>query len=71
MGPVIRSEVLALNGHPKGSGFVRFEDAVTCEKAIGKYINVVLNESDSNITCFDRQISWLYVWWTPFGYSTR
>ncbi|KAL9551808.1 hypothetical protein MBANPS3_004079 [Mucor bainieri] len=34
VGPVIRSEILAVNGHPKGSGFVRFEDAVTCEKAI-------------------------------------
>lgn len=36
VGPVIRSEILTMNGHPKGSGFVRFEDAMTCEKAIGK-----------------------------------
>lgn len=24
-----------MNGHPKGSGFVRFEDGATCERAIG------------------------------------
>ncbi|CAO3615753.1 unnamed protein product [Mucor hiemalis] len=37
VGPVIRSEILTMNGHPKGSGFVRFEDSGTCERAIGKY----------------------------------
>ncbi|KAF1801738.1 hypothetical protein V8B55DRAFT_1473564 [Mucor lusitanicus] len=37
VGPVIRSEILTVNGHPKGSGFVRFDDAVTCEKAIEKF----------------------------------
>ncbi|KAI8064017.1 hypothetical protein BDF21DRAFT_466701 [Thamnidium elegans] len=34
VGPVVRSEILTMNGHPKGSGFVRFEDAATCERAI-------------------------------------
>ncbi|KAL7309918.1 g-strand binding protein [Mucor circinelloides] len=37
VGPVIRSEILTVNGHPKGSGFVRFDDAATCEKAIEKF----------------------------------
>ncbi|KAI8640652.1 hypothetical protein BD408DRAFT_444986 [Parasitella parasitica] len=37
VGPVVRSEVLTVNGHPKGSGFVRFEDAATCDKAIEKF----------------------------------
>ncbi|CEP18840.1 hypothetical protein [Parasitella parasitica] len=37
VGPVVRSEVLTTNGHPKGSGFVRFEDAATCDKAIEKF----------------------------------
>ncbi|KAI8997020.1 hypothetical protein BDB01DRAFT_769543 [Pilobolus umbonatus] len=37
VGPVIRSEILSTNGHPKGAGFVRFEDAVTCDRAIEKF----------------------------------
>ncbi|KAI9254953.1 hypothetical protein EDC94DRAFT_617883 [Helicostylum pulchrum] len=37
VGPVVRSEILTMNGHPKGSGFVRFEDAATCERAIEKF----------------------------------
>ncbi|KAI7892236.1 uncharacterized protein EV154DRAFT_195564 [Mucor mucedo] len=37
VGPVVRSEILTMNGHPKGSGFVRFEDAMTCERAIEKF----------------------------------
>ncbi|KAI9359844.1 hypothetical protein BD770DRAFT_385635 [Pilaira anomala] len=37
VGPVIRSEILTMNGHPKGSGFVRFEDGATCERAIEKF----------------------------------
>ncbi|KAI8885435.1 RNA-binding domain-containing protein [Backusella circina FSU 941] len=37
VGPVVRSEVLTMNGHPKGSGYVRFEDTTTCAKAIGKF----------------------------------
>ncbi|KAI7902807.1 uncharacterized protein BX663DRAFT_510555 [Cokeromyces recurvatus] len=37
VGPVIRSEILTTNGHPKGAGFVRFEDAATCEKAIERF----------------------------------
>jgi RNA recognition motif-containing protein len=36
VGPVIRSEILTINGHPKGAGFVRFENASTCEKSIDK-----------------------------------
>lgn len=37
VGPVVRSEILTVNGHPKGSGFVRFEDSATCERAIEKF----------------------------------
>jgi RNA recognition motif-containing protein len=51
VGPVIRSEVLTLNGHPKGSGFVRFEDAVTCEKAIGKSM-ICTCQKQLLIACF-------------------
>jgi RNA recognition motif-containing protein len=41
VGPVVRSEILTMNGHPKGSGFVRFEDAAICERAIGKFANAM------------------------------
>ncbi|KAF7721576.1 hypothetical protein EC973_004468 [Apophysomyces ossiformis] len=37
VGPVVRSEILLANGHPKGSGLVRFEDFATCERAIDKF----------------------------------
>ncbi|KAI8097138.1 uncharacterized protein BX664DRAFT_292492 [Halteromyces radiatus] len=37
VGPVVRSEILWYNGRPKGSGLVRFEDRITCERAIGKF----------------------------------
>ncbi|KAI8890573.1 RNA-binding domain-containing protein [Backusella circina FSU 941] len=37
VGPVVRSEILTMNGHPKGAGFVRFENTTTCEKAIEKF----------------------------------
>jgi RNA recognition motif-containing protein len=37
VGPVVRSEILWYNGRPKGTGLVRFEDKLTCERAIGKF----------------------------------
>jgi RNA recognition motif-containing protein len=37
VGPVVRSEILWYNGRPKGTGLVRFEDRITCERAIGKF----------------------------------
>ncbi|KAG0748775.1 hypothetical protein G6F57_005189 [Rhizopus arrhizus] len=37
VGPVIRSEIILVNGHPKGAGYVRFEDADTCQKAIERF----------------------------------
>ncbi|KAI8084020.1 uncharacterized protein B0P05DRAFT_535864 [Gilbertella persicaria] len=58
VGPVIRSEILTVNGHPKGSGFVRFEDATTCEKAIekfhgymygGRYLDIRLDKYSTTI----------------------
>ncbi|CAO3703590.1 unnamed protein product [Rhizopus stolonifer] len=36
VGPVIRAEIIVVNGHPKGTGYVRFEDGSMCQKAIGK-----------------------------------
>ncbi|CEG81439.1 hypothetical protein RMATCC62417_15646 [Rhizopus microsporus] len=36
VGPVMRAEILVINGYPKGAGYVRFEDAETCQRAIGK-----------------------------------
>ncbi|KAI9310910.1 hypothetical protein BX666DRAFT_2032401 [Dichotomocladium elegans] len=35
VGPVVRAEILMINGYPKGSGLVRFEEFGTCERAIG------------------------------------
>ncbi|KAI8361812.1 hypothetical protein EDC96DRAFT_512591 [Choanephora cucurbitarum] len=58
VGPVIRSEILTVNGYPKGSGFVRFEDAITCEKAIekfhgymygGRYLDIRLDKYSTTI----------------------
>ncbi|KAI8376776.1 hypothetical protein BD560DRAFT_62710 [Blakeslea trispora] len=58
VGPVLRSEILTVNGYPKGSGFVRFEDAVTCEKAIekfhgymygGRYLDIRLDKYSTTI----------------------
>ncbi|KAI8388051.1 uncharacterized protein BYT42DRAFT_558768 [Radiomyces spectabilis] len=37
VGPVVRSEILLINGQPKGAGLVRFENFVTCERAIDKF----------------------------------
>ncbi|KAI8140375.1 hypothetical protein BJV82DRAFT_623667 [Fennellomyces sp. T-0311] len=37
VGPVVRAEILTSNGHPKGSGLVRFEEFAICERAIGKF----------------------------------
>ncbi|KAI9278768.1 hypothetical protein BDA99DRAFT_15390 [Phascolomyces articulosus] len=37
VGPVVRAEIQTINGHPKGSGLVRFEQFAICEKAIGKF----------------------------------
>ncbi|KAI8988503.1 hypothetical protein BDF20DRAFT_335808 [Mycotypha africana] len=37
VGPVLRAEILNVKGHPKGAGFVRFENAALCDKAIEKF----------------------------------
>jgi RNA recognition motif-containing protein len=42
IGPVVRAETLMSNGRPKGAGLVRFEDASACERAIGRFDNLIL-----------------------------
>ncbi|KAL1934496.1 hypothetical protein VTP01DRAFT_6678 [Rhizomucor pusillus] len=37
VGPVVRAEILMSGGHPKGSGYVRFEEPSYCETAINKF----------------------------------
>ncbi|ORE05580.1 hypothetical protein BCV72DRAFT_209085, partial [Rhizopus microsporus var. microsporus] len=37
VGPVMRAEILVINGYPKGAGYVRFEDAETCQRAIDRF----------------------------------
>ncbi|KAI9267317.1 hypothetical protein BY458DRAFT_511933 [Sporodiniella umbellata] len=36
-GSVTRAEIIVVNGHPKGIGYVRFEEANSCQKAIERF----------------------------------
>ncbi len=59
-----------MNGHPNGSGFVRFEDSATCERAIGNKGTLIATKSTNIKLKKNRKISWLHVWWSTFRYST-
>ncbi|CAO3598394.1 unnamed protein product [Absidia cylindrospora] len=50
VGPVVRTEILWLEGRPRGEGLVRFQDQATCERAIERFNGYIYGEQELKIS---------------------